>query len=537
MSQIKTTCFLTICILIGQLSNTVYSQINPCDIPSPFLKVERVELPKALKHKAITGYLPNGHLLVQSTKEVDPAPDKRATRQFWEVWLKKDGNIEHEKSLIDLPGEIAALDNTTIFYTSEIQGRRYFRLTDLDKKGRIDFDTDRPAPLDWDGEVLNPFIFRLSDESPKALVFAARKKGRQDYDLFISEIGTSIWTKPRPIENPQINTSFNERYPTVGSDGTLYFLSDRPGADCSGSGKVALEPWRVFPDFKKYWKESAAVPLPSPLASTSDERAVVSMRGSPSAGFFTSNREGGKYMELFSFKAEGEVPTEPNYYALVIGVSDYDELDYLPNPVPNASQMAQLLEQQRGFRVKLLENPTGTEILDNLTQYNHLQENDYLLVVFFGHGIALPNVKNPKTCLLAGKDGKPDGSNCVTPDAFQDRLLRSLQNPRHVLVILDACFGGLFKPQLVRGEFDNDSRKLLASTKGNWVPDKSCFFTFLKEKFGEGNAFNSQQLFSFIYDQMNGTSDTSPCKQNSPDYFDLPNSKHGDFPFPKALSQ
>ncbi len=530
---------LSIIIAITVFPLLIAGQSYPCDLPSPAFTIKKIELPNSPKHKAITGYLPKGRLLLQCTNEADLPPDKKATRQFWEVSQDKDGNISHKKSRLDLPGELATLDDSTIFYTVEMQGKRYFRLANLGQDGGIVLASDKSAPLDWDKEVRNPFIFKLSYNSPSVLIFSARADGRNDQDLFISEIlSASTWTKPRRLENPAVNSPFDERYPTVGSDGTLYFCSNRPGSDCyqaEGGGK--LDPWRVFPDFNKYWRTTAASPLPAPLASKSEERALFSVWGSPGNGFFISNREDGKQMELYTYETEGESfeTIEPTYYALVIGVSGYKALDILPNPVPNARQLTETLEKRRGFRVKLLENPTSEEILDHLSQYGHLQPNDYLLVTFFGHGIAQPDVQSPQTCLLAGKDGKADGSNCITPDAFQDRLLRNIQNPRHVLVILDACFGGLFKPQVLRGEFDNDSRKLLASTKGDWVPDESCFLTFLMEKLNEGYAFNGQQLFNHIYDGMKNSPPLSPCRENSPSYFDLPGSKGGDFPFPAVI--
>ena len=75
------------------------------------------------------------------------------------------------------------------------------------------------------------------------------------------------------------------------------------------------------------------------------------------------------------------------YHALVIGVSEYGQMDRLETPVKDAEAVAQVLRQEYGFTVRLLANASRAQILSELNELRErLTAKDNLLVYFAGRG-------------------------------------------------------------------------------------------------------------------------------------------------------
>jgi hypothetical protein len=129
------------------------------------------------------------------------------------------------------------------------------------------------------------------------------------------------------------------------------------------------------------------------------------------------------------------------FYAVVIGESQYRKLEALPTAVDDARAVAQLLEARYGFHVTRLENAKQGAILAALNAVGkQLTPADNLLVFYAGHGT-----------LLNGKgywqpvDADFDMTNWISPALVKDALL---DHPaRRALVIADTCYSGA----LVRG--------------------------------------------------------------------------------------
>jgi len=85
---------------------------------------------------------------------------------------------------------------------------------------------------------------------------------RGDFDLWVVERVGDGWGEPRRL-GPEINTGADELAPAVTADGTLYFVSDRPG------GAGGLDLYRARPAGEGY---GTAEPLGAPVASAGDER-------------------------------------------------------------------------------------------------------------------------------------------------------------------------------------------------------------------------------------------------------------------------
>src|SRR5713101_7771222 len=78
------------------------------------------------------------------------------------------------------------------------------------------------------------------------------------------------------------------------------------------------------------------------------------------------------------------------YYALVIGIDDYQYVGKLQTAVHDASEVAKVLQESYGFappKVLLNANATRSQILTALYDYrNVLPENSNLLIYYVGHG-------------------------------------------------------------------------------------------------------------------------------------------------------
>jgi len=133
-----------------------------------------------------------------------------------------------------------------------------------------------------------------------------------------------------------------------------------------------------------------------------------------------------------------------NYYALVIGINNYQHLPCLKTAKNDAIEVAQILKSDYGFRVKILHDASRTEILTALGKYRRtLTEKDNLLVYYAGHGWL---------------DEAADEGYWLPVDATRDSEVNWVSNSsitsairairaKHVMVVADSCYSG----KLVRG--------------------------------------------------------------------------------------
>ncbi|MDB9403844.1 SUMF1/EgtB/PvdO family nonheme iron enzyme [Microcystis sp. CS-574] len=154
-------------------------------------------------------------------------------------------------------------------------------------------------------------------------------------------------------------------------------------------------------------------------------------------------------------------------YALVIGINDYDDRNFLPSlskPAKDAEAVAQFLENTKTFEnVERLPNRwiaaekrfevvsgkvTGNEVLQALQQIlsGEQTKNQEVLIYFSGHGFRLINRIGDGEAYLATSDSQPDGKNAISLDRELNPLLRrsSLSN---LVVMLDCCHAGALLPE------------------------------------------------------------------------------------------
>lgn len=129
-----------------------------------------------------------------------------------------------------------------------------------------------------------------------------------------------------------------------------------------------------------------------------------------------------------------------NYYALVIGNSDYRSLPKLKSAEKDAREIALALSQRYGFKTRLLLNANRYDLLTALNQMREqLTEKDNLLIYYAGHGeIDRENVRGYWLPVDAEAN---NNANWISNVAMTDML--NVVKAKHVLVVADSCYSGL----------------------------------------------------------------------------------------------
>jgi hypothetical protein len=119
----------------------------------------------------------------------------------------------------------------------------------------------------------------------KYLIFSSDMPGTLGgMDLFYCELSSEgKWLSPVNL-GPIINTPRNENFPTLDSEGTLYF---------SSNGHPGLGGLDVFRAKGSFLNWTSVENLRTPINSSSDDFAMSFFPGSKNEGLFSSNRPGG----------------------------------------------------------------------------------------------------------------------------------------------------------------------------------------------------------------------------------------------------
>ena len=132
------------------------------------------------------------------------------------------------------------------------------------------------------------------------------------------------------------------------------------------------------------------------------------------------------------------------YYALVIGINDYENLPRLKTAVNDARAVAEVLEEKYGFEVTLLINPGRSKVIRAIDRLRgELTERDNLLIYYAGHGVL---------------DVEADAGYWMSVDAEEDTQVDWISvatvtstvkamSAKHVMVVSDSCYSG----RLTRG--------------------------------------------------------------------------------------
>ncbi len=228
-----------------------------------------------------------------------------------------------------------------------------------------------------------------------------------------------------------------------------------------------------------------------------------------------------------------------DYYALVIGNNDYQQLSPLRTAINDARAVSTLLEVEYGFNVKLLENATRVDIVKSIsTLRSQVGNQDNLLIYYAGHG-HLDEAANEGYWLPIDAS-RDDPSNWVTTDQIVGQI-RGMQ-AKHVMVVADSCFSGTMTraikieqrtPDYLQRIVKTKSRTVLTSGGLEPIMDSGggshsvfaeAFITLLAEN---TEVLDASQLFSQLRPKVMVNSDQTP------EYGDIRKAGHdgGDFLF------
>lgn len=134
-----------------------------------------------------------------------------------------------------------------------------------------------------------------------------------------------------------------------------------------------------------------------------------------------------------------------NRIALVIGISEYESVPALANPINDSITIGAALEQV-GFDVVRIENPDYSTLRRSLRRFREKAENaDVSLIYFAGHGIEVDRQN-----YLLPKDARLEH---VADIAFEAIPLTMVQQASEAskglsIVVLDACRNNPFLAQM-----------------------------------------------------------------------------------------
>jgi tetratricopeptide (TPR) repeat protein len=230
------------------------------------------------------------------------------------------------------------------------------------------------------------------------------------------------------------------------------------------------------------------------------------------------------YREDTIIREIGSLTEGGKYYALIIGISDYEDPS-IPDldgyPIQDAERLAQLLTDNYTFKtenIQLLKNPNRSSIqraFDYLSKV--VTDNDNLLIFYAGHG--LYDEATELGYWLPADAEKEYTSNWIYNDVLVANLKRI--RSRHTLLISDACFSGsIFKtrsamdeaPMAYQKKYELKSRKAITSGVLQTVPNKSVFFKYLADDLENNKAryFSANQLFQDIEIPVGNNSPNTP---------------------------
>ncbi|MBF0460765.1 MAG: caspase family protein [Magnetococcales bacterium] len=218
--------------------------------------------------------------------------------------------------------------------------------------------------------------------------------------------------------------SLNTQNPTVVLEGQLQ--------DETGLKSLAWDGGTI--PFDKEGKFKVQVPVPS-------GKSKVTLVAVNTAGIRST-------VDVYVVRGKVEEEVSGKFRVLLMGIQKYDNPDLsLGSPVRDIRAMADILKNNYGYEVRVLENPKRAQILEAIEQEKQqLKESDSLVIYYAGHGV-LDEEKGLGYWIPSdAKVDNSDGSWLPNRDVLI--RLREIQS-RRVLLIADACFSGALVGQKI----------------------------------------------------------------------------------------
>ncbi len=212
--------------------------------------------------------------------------------------------------------------------------------------------------------------------------------------------------------------------------------------------------------------------------------------------------------------------------AVIVGINEYMKLQKLEYAVNDANRIANCLNKKFGFEKKNLimlldEEASRQKILQTYLALNETADaNDRIVFFFAGHGFTRRG-RRKETGFLVPSDGDTEDLSTLIP---WDEITRSsdLIPAKHILYIVDACYGGVALSRSVPGSlrFSKDmlvrfSRQVLTAGKANEVVadsggpiDGHSIFTghllnaLNGEAYSEDNILTANRVMAYVYEKV-----------------------------------
>ena len=137
-----------------------------------------------------------------------------------------------------------------------------------------------------------------------------------------------------------------------------------------------------------------------------------------------------------------------DYYALVIGNNDYQNITQLKTAVKDARAVAKMLRERYNFEVTLLINATRSDLFTAFSKLRRkLQTSDNLLIYYAGHGIM--DKQTQRGYWLPVDAQRSIKSNWVANEDITSELKAIAA--KHVLIVADSCYSGTLTRSLDMG--------------------------------------------------------------------------------------
>lgn len=188
----------------------------------------------------------------------------------------------------------------------------------------------------------------------------------------------------------------------------------------------------------------------------------------------TGGTVSGKRSIVTGKDAKEYISTDRKDYALIFATDNYDHWDDLVNPISDAQILAKELQEKYGFKTEIVENADFEEVFEKLRDYNERSFNpqDQLLVFFAGHGLFDDTFG--EGYVVAKNSLANDKSR--TSYISHARLRGIIDNIpcKHVMLMMDVCFGGTLDPLIARarGSADEVSEREMLARKFSYKTRK-----------------------------------------------------------------
>lgn len=236
-----------------------------------------------------------------------------------------------------------------------------------------------------------------------------------------------------------------------------------------------------------------------------------------------------------SFNSYGSSSKDLKYdakYAILIGVNNYkdDRIDDLRYSTSDAISIAELLTNELGYDPKnvivlLDENATRKNIVDTMSYFirdESISKNSQLLFYYAGHGSTVKNARDMSSLsgFLLTHDSVYGSEYSTSINMDEIRLLAEKSQPKHMLYLIDVCYGGLAKSRSMSNAFiqnvwDMNSREIITAGTGDETVIESeewghsvftkVFLDAFKNGLGDSNDDNiisTAELYGYIQQRV-----------------------------------